>query len=477
MYCAPLSPVRHWSMAGLFRVICLALPGLAFAANLASAQGKPPLTVDDYGQWKRITSTSLSPDGAWMSYGYDRLEGEDTLFVKALDAATEYVVVRGTAPAFSRDSRWVAYQIAPPEREAGEAPAGGGRPQQPTPGQRPGQGGGGSQGQTMVLRDLSTGDSLSFADVASFSFPENTGVLLIRKRGAGGDADYDGADLVIHDLATGSSLNLGNVSEFAVNEPGTHLAYLVDAEGDAGNGLYLLEFASSRIHALDTDQATYEELTWNESGSALAALRGKVPEEKVQRENALVVVTSLEAPFNLVVLDPVATAGFPDGFVISELSGLSWSKDSKRIFLGIKEQADEGKELEGRANVDVYHWADVQPQSVQQVRADRDRNFTWSSVVNVDGTRLSFVRLADESVESVSPAGTSQWGIGRDPKPYEYEVAWGGTRADYYQVNLNTGEKAPLAERVGRQMGASDDGTWWLFLRNEEVIARKLAHG
>ena len=129
----------------------------------------------------------------------------------------------------------------------------------------------------MVLRNLATGDSLTFADVASFSFPENTGVLLIRKGGGGGDADYDGADLVIYDPTQGTSLNLGNVSDFAVNEPGTHLAYLVDAADDAGNGLYLLDLASNRIHALDTDQATYSELTWNEDGDALAALSWEGP--------------------------------------------------------------------------------------------------------------------------------------------------------------------------------------------------------
>ena len=329
----------------------------------------------------------------------------------------------------------------------------------------------------MVLRNLATGDSLTFPDVASFSFPENTGVLLIRKRGAGGDADHEGADLVIHDLARGTSLNLGNVSEFAVNEPGTHLAYLVDAAGEAGNGLYLLELASNRIDALDTDQATYSELSWNDDGDALAAFRGQVPEEKVQRENALLVLAGLRAPFQLSVLDPATAAGFPEGFVLSELAGLNWSDDSERIFVGIKEQADEREELEGRANVDVYHWADVQPQSVQEVRASRERNRTWSSVVNLAGDRMSFVRLADESMESVSPAGTSQWGIGRDPTPYEHEVAWGGSKSDYYRVNLDSGEKVPLAENLGRQMGASDDGTWWLYLKNEEVIARKLASG
>ncbi len=442
----------------------------AFVGSL-SAQEKPAINVDDYGPWKRINSAAISSDGVWMSYGYDRIEGEDTLYVAELDGTERYVIPRGLAPAFSRDSRWVAYQIAPPERE------GGGEAESPRGGQAPGQRGGGGQGRNLVLRNLASGDSLTFGDVASFSFPENSGVFLVRKRGAGGDADYDGADLVVHDLATGTSLNLGNVSESAVNDPGTHLAYLVDAAGDAGNGFYLLDFGTNRIHALDSHQATYGELTWNENGDALAALRGEVPEEEVQRENTLIVLRGLQAPFTPSTLEAGGVGGVPEGFVISELAGLNWSDDSERIFVGIKEQSDENEELEGRANVDVYHWADVRPQSVQEARASRDRDRTWSSVVNLDGNRLSFVRLADESLESVTPAGTSQWGIGRDPRPYQYEVAWGGSKADYYRVNLDSGERTPIAENLMRQMGASPDGTWWLYLNNEDVIARDLDSG
>jgi len=95
------------------------LPVLLFLASVASplaAQGKPPVIVDDYGAWKRITSVALSPDGGWMAWVQDRLEGEDSLYVKALDGETVYTVPRGQTPAFSRDSRWVAYLIAPPPR-------------------------------------------------------------------------------------------------------------------------------------------------------------------------------------------------------------------------------------------------------------------------------------------------------------------------------------------------------------------------
>jgi dipeptidyl aminopeptidase/acylaminoacyl peptidase len=318
---------------------------------------------------------------------------------------------------------------------------------------------------------------VTFADVTSHSFPENTDILLLRKRGPGNDAGYDGADLLVYDLGDGTSLNLGNVSEFAVNDPGTHLAYLVDARDDAGNGLYLLDLATNAVLPLNTDQATYSNLTWEEDGEVLAALRGKVPEGKMERENVLLVLRDLGSPRELQLLDPATASGFPQGFVLSERGGITWGDAGDRIFVGIKEQSDSLQELEGRANVDVWHWTDVDPQSVQQVQAQREQDRTWSSVVNLGSRGLSFVRLADESLETVSQAGDSKWGIGQDPKPYEYEVSWGGSKADRYRVDLETGERALMAREVGREVGTSPDGMWWIFLRDEEVIARNVPSG
>lgn len=435
------------------------LAALTLSPAPAAAQELPPLMVDDYGAWKGINSVALSPDGKWMSYRYDRLEGEDTLFVRALDGEDLLVLSRGASPRFSRDSRWVVYQIAPPEDDSEE------------------EEGEDERARPLVLRNLITGDTTAFAHVESASFPENTDLLLLRKSGSGRDADHEGADLVVYDPSAATSLALGNVSEFAVNESGTHLAYLVDAAGDAGNGLYLLDLATNRISVLDSDQATYAELEWSEGGTSLAALRGDTPEDMAQRKNVLLILRDVESPRSLQILDPDRAEGFPEGYVLSELGGLSWSEDGRRLFVGIKEQAPEREELKGRADVEVWHWADVEVQSQQQVRARRNRNRTWASVVNLTGDGPSFVRLADESMESASQAGEGPWAIGRDPTPYEYEVTWGGSRGDYYRVELDTGERNLMAGGVGRQMGASPDGRWWLHLKDEEVIARELGSG
>ena len=80
---------------------------------------KKVLTIDDYAKWRSIGQTSISPDGRWVTYAYSRREVDDSLFIKEINGGDPAVVVRGSNPEFSKDSRWVAYYINPPEQEDG----------------------------------------------------------------------------------------------------------------------------------------------------------------------------------------------------------------------------------------------------------------------------------------------------------------------------------------------------------------------
>jgi len=58
--------------------------------------------------------------------------------------------------------------------------------------------------------------------------------------------------------------------------------------------------------------------------------------------------------------------------------------------------------------VDVWHYKDERVQSVQMRQASRDRRQTWTSVLHLEGPR--FLRLADETIESVSLTDNGRWG-------------------------------------------------------------------
>ena len=89
--------------------------GWLLAQDEAPMRGdKKVLTIDDYAKWRSVGQTSISPDGRWLTYAYSRREVDDSLFIKEIDGGDPAVVVRGSNPEFSKDSRWVAYYINPP---------------------------------------------------------------------------------------------------------------------------------------------------------------------------------------------------------------------------------------------------------------------------------------------------------------------------------------------------------------------------
>lgn len=469
-------------------LICsFSLPIAGFAQEESEDQDPRVLTLEDYGEWSRISEVALSPDGRWMTYAYAPNDGDAHFFwrdLSQLGAEPSDTVVNGADAIFSPDSRWLAFITTPPEKEAE-----GLRDQrQPAP-------------RTLHLVDLGGNEPTEMENVASFIFSKNSRWLAVQKPrasgngegarsggpsrgdtgGNGGEEAARGADLILRDLASGTVRNLGNVAEFAFNEEGTHLAYLVDTEGKAGNGLYLMTLESGVILPLSTGEYLYQGLSWNEKAGDLAVLRGTKPEDMEQRENVLLAFPDVGAKAGSgmpepVVFDPAAVAGFPEGFVVSEFFTPRWSEDGSRLFVGIREQQETLEESdEPRANVDVWHWKDVLEQSVQMVRAGRERRATDLAAVNLDGLR--FVRLADEDMARIQLSDDGRWAVGFDDSAYRLDPDHPDNRADVFRIDPADGQRHPIAQALVNPMGISPDSRWFLFWQDQTVQAYNLESG
>ena len=84
---------------------------LIFAACLYAQEnnGKKALTFDDYARWRSVTSTSISDDGNWITFGYSRREADDTLYVRNLENDKLQLIPLASRPQFSDDGKWIAY--------------------------------------------------------------------------------------------------------------------------------------------------------------------------------------------------------------------------------------------------------------------------------------------------------------------------------------------------------------------------------
>ena len=262
----------------------------------AVAQDKPTLAADDYDRWESLGPASLAPDGLWLAVAVRRVDETSELRIHRTDSDSVVIVAEGSRPEFSADGNWLAYTIgvSPDERERlGER--------------------GDPVRNGVGLLNLGTGEREEIEAMQSFSFSDDGRYLALRRYGPE-ESESDGADVLVRNLTRGESMSFGNVSEFAWQEEVSLLAMTVDAEDRVGNGVRLYDPASGRIRSLDSDEATYRELTWREDAPDLAVL--KTFEDEAHEDTAHVALAWRDPGFRQspgVRARPASTLGTPRG--------------------------------------------------------------------------------------------------------------------------------------------------------------------
>jgi dipeptidyl aminopeptidase/acylaminoacyl peptidase len=464
-------------------------PTTSSAPNRSASAARKVLTLDDYGRWNRINSAAISNDGKWATFTYAPNDGEPTLHVKALDTDKTYSTSLGTAgggagrggaggrgggggnaPQFSPDSRLITYFVNPPAGRGGRGGAGAGAPAAgrgaaPATPATPGR---------LEILNVATGEKASIPNAATWKFANGSRWLAVRLNKAQADAKHSGADLIVRDLSTGVNRLIGSVNQFEFDNSGKLLAYTVDAADRLGNGTYLLDPATGETRQLDAMPADYDQLVWSAEGARLAVLRGDKVKDMKQKQNVLLTWTGLgDGEATSQQFDPVKIASFPKNMVLSEFTAPRWSKDGSRVFVGLKEQEAEIPAADSiKANVDVWHWKDAQPQSQQIVQVAQLRRATLPAMVHLGTSTV--VRLGNDSMRTVTMAANFAVGVGRDDAAYRGEVAWGGSRADLYKVDATTGARTLIDKALSRTYGTSPDSRWFLYLKNRQVRAFNL---
>ncbi|HEY0809340.1 MAG TPA: prolyl oligopeptidase family serine peptidase [Longimicrobiales bacterium] len=435
---------------------------VAIASTAPAQTARKAMTTDDYARWRSIEDTRISSDGKFVAYTLrysNALDTKPLLNILNLDTNRNDTIPSAADPAFSDDARWIAYFVELPFEEARKLKDG----NKPVP-------------RKAQLLDLQTGNKRTWEDVASFKFADGAGHLLLRRRQQDTKAKHKGVDVIVHNLKLGTDQFLGSVSEASFNRKGELLAYAVDAAEKDANGLFVLDLRNGRTIPLDDDTRVYTRVTWNEEGTAVAALKAVEVEKKSERSNILIafpdvytIITPL-AKASAVSFDPAQLATFPKDYVLSDKRELLWSADNKRVFIGTHAQGvapdtSKKKSTDEVADVDVWGTKDVRIQSVQMARAEQDRNFTYRQAYDVDTRR--YITLADSTVREVQPALEGVWAIGRDERAYVHDHK--RPAADLYRVNTTTGERTLmlkgqiLSNNAQHTFGTTPDGRYFLY--------------
>jgi dipeptidyl aminopeptidase/acylaminoacyl peptidase len=467
-----------------FMLACTVLFGVS--ALTAQDTAKRSLAPADYGKWESLGFASqVSPDGKWFAYPIDRVNEENELRIAPLDRDTTIVVQYGQSPRFSRDGHWLAYAIGVSAKERAKL----------TKDKKP-------LHMRLGLRNLVTGDTLSVADVAGFTFSDDSRFLAMRRytpEGAG-SRKQRGVDLVVRDLAAGSETNFGNVSEYAWQDKGSLIAMLIDAEGEAGNGIELFNPVSGQLRMLESKKTRYESLTWREDHDDLAVMRVRGDDKRYKDSTYVVLAWRALAGKRptAFVFDPDSTAGFPADMRVVTYAGIRWSDDARTLYFGIKEREkakdtttpkdstaapdsskaprdsaagkadrkDAAEEDEAPSTVQIWNAKDVDIYPEQKVSANQDRRRNHLIAWHLDDAR--FVRLGTELTEDVTLAKGDRWAIGTDRTPYERDAMFGSAYQDIYRIDVATGDATLVVKRVSYNFGPSSAGKYLLYLMQDQ---------
>jgi dipeptidyl aminopeptidase/acylaminoacyl peptidase len=506
--------------------------------DAAPAQPAAPRAMElaDIIAWKNISANAVSNDGKWFAYRMSPMEGDSEVFIRATDSDKVYKFPAGEAPSMaggagpggpgeggppssslgiSPDSKWAAF-TAYPSRAEGQRLRRQRRPVQ----------------AKLQLVDLATGKDVTIENIRRFAFSgERGGWVAIAKApasssgpaggpapaaappsapggGAGAAADRPkGTDLILRDLATGRDFNIGNVAEFAFDKSGRYLALVIDAPDKAGNGVQLRDMETGVVAVLDSDKASYERLAWTREGDGLAVLKGTEDKRYTDKVYAVIGFTGFgagRAP-QRVMYDPAADKTFPEGMSVSPNRGPAWTEDLSALVFGIRtlKKSDARPETAkpGEAGADatakpeapaappapetpedekvdlvLWHHKDPRLQSQQQVQEQADKNFSFVSIYRVKEN--TFIRLADDSVRSVTPAPKGRFAIGFDDREYERMGNLDGRRyRDVYVINMQTGDRK-LALKKARYPGQpSVDGAKFFYYEDGSYFVYDMASG
>ncbi len=472
------------------------LVSLSLTSGLKGQTGKKALGLDDIELW-RNNSVTLSDNGKWYTVLYSLNERPDagsnqnagkkdstkneTDFYGS-DAKTDVLYIcnsdgikqrieRGANPRFSSSSEWIAYSIEP---ESGRGGSGNGRNGSASARNSSGNG----NAKTIIeLRNLATGFTRRYESNAQFSFLEDMNYFV----------SSDRSSLLIYDLDELMEHFIGDMGEYLADKRSPYLVYTISSDDTRGNGIYLFDLKKKTTLPLLTGNFIYSNLTWNKDRTALAALKYTSENGTADYENAgIVTITGIGSSRMVKAEYPVKElTGMPENMGLatgnrtpsggmsgymgrgagsgSSSGGMEWSNDGGRIFLKImeyeptdkQENANQTRNSEQKATVDVWHWKDEKIFSQQVTEAEQSGNATYDAVFSIKSKKI-IPLTSNEDQRLIRSRGTDRWALEMDSSPYITD--WDIRRYDLYRVNMVTGEKKLVEKEYPGSVNVSPDG-------------------
>ncbi|EGN76446.1 dipeptidyl aminopeptidase/acylaminoacyl peptidase [Idiomarina sp. A28L] len=474
-----------------FALLVLVFSMLQLPAASAQTAETRPLELTDIMQFREIDQRQQSENLETIAFSANPDYGDrEGVVVRSQDGET-FSVPRGHAPKVSSDGAFVVFMQEPPLLDREQASSRDERAKLVS---------------NAVLVNVSTGEQQNFSHAGSAAFSGDGNYLLVlhEKEFSKENGSPEGQILTLISLSSGEQTQINNISDYAVAEKGSRVVWVEHtkheeavqdeaADSETANSdnesakqdpkveaaVVMFNTANNQRNVLDrSTELKYSKLTFAPNAEFFAFLSG-------ERETKLT-----ETPQTLWLWQQgQASARAADvarnGMILSEHSAMRFSDDSQRLFIGHRPNPEEKQETDlkpksaedlynldrllGDRRLQVWHGDDGMIQPQQRQNYNRMLRATAAAVFYPAAGTM--VALSNEPLESISlndhPFAALAW----NSEPYQREVTWNGFHHDLYWVNLTTGERKLVAEKLrsSERGSLSPNGRYVVFVQDNEL--------
>lgn len=462
----------------------------AQAQNRSATTQPRALELTDIMQFREIQQQVTTDDLSVIAFSANPDYGDREGQVVRTNDGTIYLVERGMRPQLSSDGRFAVFLQEPPLLERERATSREERRKLV---------------QNAVLVDVTSGEQevFSHAQATGFAADGQFFYVLHNDTYAKENGSEHGSLLRLIDLNSSEQTLIHNVVDIVAASEGHRLALHLVRE--LANTESTGSEATSEEKKPATEHAVVVYNLANHSGSTLLQTANKVASKLTFAPNgqalAFLVADSdsnlRETPQTLWLWQAGGGAEAVNtdrpNMILSEHSPIRWSDDNARLFIGHRPtpavKAESRPQPESMADLydldrllvdrrlQVWHGDDgmIMPQQ-RQTHSQRQRA-TATSVLHLNERTL--VALSDNVNENVMISDNPHAVMVSNQEPHLRDRTWDGFYHDLYYVDLRSGERQRVAERLtSSQRGLiSPDGQYVVFMADSQVQLFTAANG
>ena len=401
--------------------------GLLAVIPFLSMKAQKALTPQDLEAWKRITTRAISNDGQWAAAMFSPWSGDSEVQVLASDGKSVQTYAPASDVKFSSSSQFVLVKKVPAvaltdslklkKTKKDKMPM-----------------------DELVIRNLKNGTEWTIDSLKGYKLAEKGDWMAYQRT-------RKDSSLVVVSLDGAQKYVLPSASDYGFAKDKSVLYFVTKEDKDGKKpGMYVWTAEAPQPVLVKEGKGIFVQPTFDNAGSKLAFL---YTNDKKEKDYTMALWVSENAGEAREVVTR-ATAGLPEGWVVSPNQRLSFSDDAARLFLGTAPaplRKDSTILDANRPNVQVWNWDEPVQYTVQQYNVKRDLKKSYAAVYQLNNNKL--VQIADvELPDAQLPVkGMGDWAIVSTSKPYSLSSMWEGrTRSDYYKVSLATGERTLISE-------------------------------